>query len=38
MAYANQELEDPKLDIATATALNDALGITVNLKASGNER
>lgn len=38
IAYANQELEDPKLDITTATALNDALGITVNLKASGNER
>lgn len=37
-AYAEQELEDPKLDVTTAAALNDGLGITVNVKASGNER
>ncbi len=38
VAYANQELEDPKLDTTTAATLNDALGIRVNVKASGNER
>lgn len=38
VAYANQELKDPKLDVTTAATLNNALGITVNVKASGNER
>jgi uncharacterized protein (TIGR02594 family) len=38
VAYANKELKEPKLDVTTAATLNNALGITVNVKASGNER
>ncbi|WP_420095289.1 TIGR02594 family protein [Brevibacterium sediminis] len=36
--FALRELEDPRLEITTSTALNEALNITVNVKSSGNER
>lgn len=38
LEFARTELEDPKLDTTTSTALNEALNISVNAKASGNER
>jgi hypothetical protein len=38
LAFANKELKDPKLDATHAKTLNDALGIVVVVKASGNER
>lgn len=38
LAFANKELKDPKLDATHAKTLNDALGIVVVTKASGNER
>lgn len=36
--FAATELEDPNLDVTTSAALNQAMNISVNQKASGNER